>query len=44
MQKKKMVCYLHGQGHSEGSYDQNLFLLHILTAGPFATKLGFMVL
>ena len=32
MGKKKIVCYLQGQGHSEGSYDQNVSLFTVSSA------------
>ena len=27
--QKKIVCYLQGQGHSKGSYDENIILATI---------------
>ena len=38
---KRFVCYLQGQGYSEGSCNHNMTFLHILwSSDPFATKLG----
>ena len=38
---KRLVCCLQGQGHSEGSYNQNMTFWYIFwTSYPFATKLG----
>ena len=46
-QKKKKVCYCQGQGHSEGSCDQNktLSTIYIIfwPADSSATKLGLMI-
>ena len=37
-------CYLQGQGHREGSYDQNLTFCYInWTVDSLATKLGLMI-
>ena len=37
----RFVCHLQGQGHSEGSYNQNMTFWYIFwTSYPFATKLG----
>ena len=40
-EKKKLVCCLEGQGHSEGLIEYKYDYL-FWTADPFATKLGFM--
>ena len=41
---EKVVCYLQGQGHSEGSYNQNMTLYYIfLFADPFTNGLSLMV-
>ena len=44
LQEKKMLHSLQVQGHSKGSYDQNVTFYYIFwIADPFATKLGLMV-
>ena len=40
---KRLVCCHQGQGHSEGSYNQNTTFKYVIwTADPFAAKLGLM--
>ena len=40
---KRLVCCLQGQGHSEGSYNQNMTFLYLLNWWSFfSTKLGLM--
>ena len=36
--KRLICCLLGGQGHSEGSYNQNMTFKCVLTVYPFATK------
>ena len=38
----RFVCHLQGQGHSKGSYDQNM-TLSTISADSLATRLGLMV-
>ena len=41
---KRLVCCVQGEGHSEGTYNQNMILYCIFqTADPSATKPGVMV-
>ena len=43
LSSKRLVCCHQGQGHSEGSYNQNTTFKYVIwTADPFAAKLGLM--